>query len=331
MPTLAAEISLLRDDREVHTVPLVEGALFIGRSPDNDLPLSLPAVSSRHAVLHLTPQGDRVLLRDLGSTNGTFLNDQPVSGPVAVADGDLIRLGAAVRLRVRLAPGQPHPLRRAPPTLLDDLDTGLRYPVRTEHLVVGSGPACQVRAAGLPEDAACCTLQRDGTVWVSTEDREFPVVAGEPFAAGGHRWVFRHDRAAFEATAREMLESVQYPYELEVQLDGPEGPRAKVSDAVRKVTGVLHASNQVSLLWVLGGRLQADFQAGAPAETAGWCSDEEVMAAIWGRGWQSMDANNLQVLIHRARSGFRKAGLDGWFIEKRLGQTRVRVRRVTLL
>ncbi len=45
----------------------------IGAAPDNDVVLTDRAVSRRHAEIHMTPNG--LLLRDLGSTNGTFIND----------------------------------------------------------------------------------------------------------------------------------------------------------------------------------------------------------------------------------------------------------------
>lgn len=45
----------------------------IGTAPDNDLVLTDRAISRRHAEIRMTPNG--LLLRDLGSTNGTFIND----------------------------------------------------------------------------------------------------------------------------------------------------------------------------------------------------------------------------------------------------------------
>ena len=55
--------------------------LVVGRADDCDLPLADSTVSRRHAELDLTPSGVR--LRDLGSSNGTFLDGQRVSEAVA--------------------------------------------------------------------------------------------------------------------------------------------------------------------------------------------------------------------------------------------------------
>lgn len=67
--------------------------ITIGRAPDNTLPIADNTVSSRHARLFL--QGSQWYIQDLGSTNGTFVNEQRVTQhPVRV--GDKIRVGAIV-------------------------------------------------------------------------------------------------------------------------------------------------------------------------------------------------------------------------------------------
>ena len=69
----------------------------IGRGADNDLVVPDTSVSRRHAGLEL--QGDHWLLRDLGSSNGTFLNRQAVTGsPQPLRSGDLVGVGDSVFL-----------------------------------------------------------------------------------------------------------------------------------------------------------------------------------------------------------------------------------------
>lgn len=65
----------------------------VGRAADCDLMLHDPTVSKRH--LELRRQGREVVLIDLGSTNGTRVNDVGVKERLLV-DGDEIRLGATV-------------------------------------------------------------------------------------------------------------------------------------------------------------------------------------------------------------------------------------------
>jgi hypothetical protein len=69
---------------------MTRGAL-LGRAEDADIRLSDEFSSSRHA--RLVPHGDALVLEDLGSTNGTYLNGEPVSGPQPLHDGDRIRIG----------------------------------------------------------------------------------------------------------------------------------------------------------------------------------------------------------------------------------------------
>jgi hypothetical protein len=68
---------------------LSEGAT-LGRG-DVEIRLDDPFASSRHA--RITLQGHVVVIEDLGSTNGTYLNDQPLSGPQPLHSGDRIRIG----------------------------------------------------------------------------------------------------------------------------------------------------------------------------------------------------------------------------------------------
>lgn len=68
---------------------LMDGAT-LGRG-DVEIQLDDPFASSRHA--RITRQGRTMVIEDLGSTNGTYLNDEPLSGPRPLHDGDTIRIG----------------------------------------------------------------------------------------------------------------------------------------------------------------------------------------------------------------------------------------------
>jgi FHA domain len=72
---------------------LSEGAL-LGRGDQADIVLEDAFASSRHA--RLVPHGDVIVLEDLGSTNGTYLNDEPLRGPQPLHPGDRIRIGDSV-------------------------------------------------------------------------------------------------------------------------------------------------------------------------------------------------------------------------------------------
>jgi hypothetical protein len=69
---------------------LSDGAL-LGRGEQADIRLEDTFASSQHA--RLAPHGDVIVLEDLGSTNGTYLNDEPLRGPQPLHPGDRIRIG----------------------------------------------------------------------------------------------------------------------------------------------------------------------------------------------------------------------------------------------
>jgi hypothetical protein len=68
---------------------LSEGAT-LGRG-DVEIQLDDPFASSRHAKI--TRQGRTMVIEDLGSTNGTYLNEEPLTGPQPLHDEDRIRIG----------------------------------------------------------------------------------------------------------------------------------------------------------------------------------------------------------------------------------------------
>ena len=67
-----------------------DGAV-LGRGDQAEIRLDDPFASSRHA--RLVRQGGLVVLEDLGSTNGTYLNEELVAGPQPLHQGDRVRIG----------------------------------------------------------------------------------------------------------------------------------------------------------------------------------------------------------------------------------------------
>lgn len=77
--------------------PLEKTEIYLGRDLSNDVVVNDPEVSRRHARLVLT--GNTYAMEDLGSTNGTFLRGQRLSGPVLLTPGELITIGEKVLLK----------------------------------------------------------------------------------------------------------------------------------------------------------------------------------------------------------------------------------------
>ena len=72
----------------------VDSAVTIGRSADCDLAMSDTFLSSRHARL-ANDQGD-LSIEDLGSTNGTYVNQELVDGRVHLERGDIVQVGGVL-------------------------------------------------------------------------------------------------------------------------------------------------------------------------------------------------------------------------------------------
>ncbi len=68
--------------------------ITIGRDPSNDCPIEDMTVSTQHA--RFSYHHNQWWVEDLGSTNGTFVNQEAVSTPLVLTAGDQIRCGQIV-------------------------------------------------------------------------------------------------------------------------------------------------------------------------------------------------------------------------------------------
>ncbi|WP_227997456.1 BTAD domain-containing putative transcriptional regulator [Nocardia australiensis] len=71
-----------------------QGGLRIGRMTDNDLVLDDPKASRYHS--HIMPSRAGLLIKDLHSANGVYVNEEPIESGALLADGDVIRIGVTV-------------------------------------------------------------------------------------------------------------------------------------------------------------------------------------------------------------------------------------------
>src|SRR5262245_62494024 len=75
-------------------IPLSPVEASIGRDDDNAIHVDIDTISRRHARLFVRMGAH--WLEDLGSTNGTFLNEERLSRSMPLRNGDLLRCGGAV-------------------------------------------------------------------------------------------------------------------------------------------------------------------------------------------------------------------------------------------
>lgn len=88
MPQLIATVQGV----EIKSVQLNKSRTTLGRKPGNDIVLDNMVVSSEHCVFELEGLAT-VYLRDLGSTNGTCVNDRVTRDRVQLHDGDVVSIG----------------------------------------------------------------------------------------------------------------------------------------------------------------------------------------------------------------------------------------------
>jgi hypothetical protein len=98
---MSPSLTVLTDVVEPRPVALSGPVITLGRAATNDIPIFDTGVSSHHCRVRL--EGDIAVLEDLNSSNGTFLNGQPVK-ETPLVDGDLIRVGTTLLKFELLAP-----------------------------------------------------------------------------------------------------------------------------------------------------------------------------------------------------------------------------------
>jgi hypothetical protein len=87
------------------TYPLEGDQLTIGRDSANGVAINDAEISRKHA--RLTFQGGKYVIEDLGSTNGTFVNGQRLSGPFVLKGGDVVSFGEQIVLVYDVMSGDP--------------------------------------------------------------------------------------------------------------------------------------------------------------------------------------------------------------------------------
>lgn len=87
------EISTESEIKKGSIIP-VNTTITLGRKEDNSIVLSDQFVSSYHAKIYV--KNNEFYLEDLASTNGTYINDEQISGRVRLKINDVIRLGSTV-------------------------------------------------------------------------------------------------------------------------------------------------------------------------------------------------------------------------------------------
>lgn len=158
-------------DGTTQDVPLEKERITIGRRADNDVCLPFPAVSGEHAqvVTILTDS----FLEDLGSTNGTLVNGQPVKKHF-LQNGDVIEL-AKYRLQYHAEP-QRDSTRQASIKIIGGAGNGKEMHLTKDLTTIGR-PGIQV---------AAITRSPQGYAITHIDGERMPVVNGQTIGSAAH-------------------------------------------------------------------------------------------------------------------------------------------------
>ena len=120
-------------------VELAMGEAVIGRSRAAPVQIAESTVSRQHAVLVVEP--GVVRLKDLGSSNGTFVNGKRVEGTTGLTDGDRIVVGEAelvIRILAPLGPAEATQRLNLPPLTAPVVESGAKTAPATESASPGT-------------------------------------------------------------------------------------------------------------------------------------------------------------------------------------------------
>jgi len=169
--TEVAKIIITSEDQSVTEVELVKERVTIGRKPHNDIVLDHRAVSSAHATL--TVMLDDVILEDLGSTNGTFINGQKVYRH-KLAEGDKVAI-ATFELRFVASPMKPQPSGRI--EVLSGAHAGKQLLLNKPLTTIGKPGTAVVAVTYAGGTYSAASIEGEGT----------PLLNGQHIAVEGQR------------------------------------------------------------------------------------------------------------------------------------------------
>jgi hypothetical protein len=205
-----AKLVLSVDGVTLREVPLSKERMTLGRKPQNDIVIDNIAVSAEHAVI-VTLLNDS-FLEDLGSTNGTFVNGQPVKKHF-LQNGDTIELG---KYRLKFIADADMAVQSYRQSLASLAETSSMQPLPSPNnetpavirLLSGAAVGRELKLTkalttlGRPGvQVAVITRRPQGYYITHVQGIQFPVVNGNTLGAEAHPL---NDRDVFELSGMKM-------------------------------------------------------------------------------------------------------------------------------
>jgi FHA domain len=278
---------------------------IVGRAEENDLCLYPRFVSVRHALLRWTDCGWE--LRDLGSTNGTYLDGVRLSGIVQLRKGARISFGDVSETWVLMEDSPPVPVAIA-------LEGGARCRLESGSIVIPADP-----------DAVATIYALEGEWFLETCDSRRPLAPGETFSVAEGTWKFHCPQGAAATVA-----CVERPFRLEestllLSVSSDE-ERVSASLQLEKRFKDLGLRASFYLLLVLA-RQRLDDRA-LPVVQRGWVDVPDLLQMIP----EYANDTHLNVDIFRIRRLLADVGMQdaACIVQRRRGQLRLGTDRVSV-
>jgi serine phosphatase RsbU (regulator of sigma subunit) len=133
-PIAAPFLTVVQGLTRARSLPITQEPLILGRDVSREFHLSDNEVSRSHCEVRLATQG--VVVRDLGSTNGTFVDGTRIAGETLLRNGALLQLGNHVLRCESLTPKEVQQQEQ----LTSDLDRARRYLLALIPEPIATGP-----------------------------------------------------------------------------------------------------------------------------------------------------------------------------------------------
>jgi pSer/pThr/pTyr-binding forkhead associated (FHA) protein len=137
------------------TFPVEGNVAVVGRESGNAVIIGDPEISRKHA--RFTRQGESYVIEDLGSTNGTFVNQNRLTAPYMLKQGDIISFGEQINLifeviadpnQTMVSPMKPSPSVPVPPPMSSPMPMPSTTPLTTNPAAVQYNPETPPAYAG---------------------------------------------------------------------------------------------------------------------------------------------------------------------------------------
>ncbi len=91
---MEALLVMFKEDGSRRDFPIKAAKKYkIGRNESCNLRIPMASISREHAAIFFDEEEDELVVEDLGSSNGTYVNEEKVADPVELTPGDVLRFG----------------------------------------------------------------------------------------------------------------------------------------------------------------------------------------------------------------------------------------------